>query len=63
MSLVVSILVAYLVCVGRRDKLSLVGSGMAVAMGLSVAFDAALAYPPRPCSMIAVALVAAMIFG
>jgi high-affinity iron transporter len=75
-SLVVSILVAYLVRVGRRDKLPLVGFGVAVAIALSVAFGAALTYTSTTllqsgasqetfggtASLVAVALVTAMIF-
>ena len=75
-SLVVSILVAYLVRVGRRDKLALVGSGIGAAVALSVAFGAALTYTSTSllqtgasqetfggtASLVAVALVTAMIF-
>jgi high-affinity iron transporter len=75
-SLVVSILVAYLVRVGRRDKLRLVGSGVGAALALSVAFGAALTYTSTTllqsgtsqeafggiASLVAVALVTAMIF-
>ncbi len=75
-SLVVSILVAYLVRVGRRDKLPLVGAGIGVAVALSVAFGAALTYTSTSllqsgasqenfggtASLVAVALVTAMIF-
>jgi high-affinity iron transporter len=75
-SLVVSILVAYLVRVGRRDKLPLVGSGVGAAIALSVAFGAALTYTSTTllqsgtsqeafggiCSLVAVALVTVMIF-
>jgi len=43
-SLVVSILVAYLVKVGRRDRLAPVGVGVATAIGASAAFGAALTY-------------------
>jgi high-affinity iron transporter len=75
-SLVVSILVAYLVRVGRRDKLAFVGSGVGAAIGLSVAFGAALTYTSTTllqtgasqeafggtASLVAVALVTVMIF-
>lgn len=75
-SLVVSILVAYLVRVGRRDRLVVVGTGVGVAVAVSVAFGAALTYTSTSllqsgpsqeafggiCSLIAVALVTAMIF-
>ena len=75
-SLVVSILVAYLVRVGRRDQLSVVGAGVGAAVALSVAFGAALTYTSTSllqtgssqeafggtCSLIAVALVTVMIF-
>ncbi len=43
-SLVVSILVAYLVKVQRRDRLPAVGGGVAVALGVSIAFGAVLTY-------------------
>lgn len=43
-SLVVSILVAYLVRTGRRDRLPLVWAGVAAAVGLSVGFAALLTY-------------------
>lgn len=43
-SLVVSILVAYLVRTGRRDRLPFVWAGVAVAVSLSVAFGAVLTY-------------------
>ncbi len=43
-SLVVSILVAYLVRTGRRDRLPLVWAGVAGAVGLSVGFAALLTY-------------------
>src|SRR6201996_6206615 len=42
--LVVSILVAYLVKVGRRDRLGLVAAGVASAVAVSVAFGALLTY-------------------
>ena len=75
-SLVVSILVAYLVRVGRREKLPLVASGVGAAIALSVAFGAALTYTSTTllqsgasqetfggvASLVAVALVTAMIF-
>jgi len=75
-ALVVSILVAYLVRVGRRDKLVLVGAGVGAAIMLSVAFGAALTYTSTTllqsgasqetfggtASLVAVALVTAMIF-
>ena len=75
-ALVVSILVAYLVRVGRRDKLVLVGAGVGAAIALSVAFGAALTYTSTTllqtgdsqetfggtASLVAVALVTAMIF-
>src|SRR5512142_726863 len=43
-ALVVSILVAYLVKVGRRDRLPSVGAGVMVAVGVSLAFGAALSF-------------------
>jgi high-affinity iron transporter len=43
-SLVVSILVAYLVRTGRRDRLPLVWAGVAAAVGLSIGFAALLTY-------------------
>lgn len=43
-SLVVSILVAYLVRTGRRDRLPLVWAGVTAAVGLSVGFAALLTY-------------------
>jgi high-affinity iron transporter len=43
-SLVVSILVAYLVRTGRRDRLPLVWAGVVVAVALSVGFGALLTY-------------------
>ncbi len=75
-ALVVSILVAYLVRVGRRDKLVLVGAGVGAAIMLSIAFGAALTYTSTTllqtgasqetfggtASLVAVALVTAMIF-
>jgi high-affinity iron transporter len=75
-SLVVSILVAYLVRVGRRDRLAVVGGGVGAAVALSVAFGAALIYTSTSllqsgasqeafggtCSLIAVVLVTVMIF-
>ncbi|MBD0734944.1 iron transporter [Streptomyces sp. CBMA29] len=42
--LVVSILVAYLVKVGRRDRLPVVGAGVAFAVAVSIAFGALLTY-------------------
>jgi high-affinity iron transporter len=42
--LVVSILIAYLVKVGRRDRLALVGLGVALAVAVSVGFGALLTY-------------------
>lgn len=43
-ALVVSILVAYLVKVGRRDRLAVVSGGVALAVGVSVGFGALLTY-------------------
>lgn len=43
-ALVVSILVAYLVKVGRRDQLATVGGGVALAVAVSVGFGALLTY-------------------
>jgi high-affinity iron transporter len=43
-SLVVSILVAYLVKVGRRDRLGVVWTGVGIAVGVSVGFGALLTY-------------------
>jgi high-affinity iron transporter len=43
-ALVVSILIAYLVKTGRRDRLPVVGAGVAGAIALSVAFGALLTY-------------------
>jgi high-affinity iron transporter len=43
-ALVVSILIAYLVKVGRRDRLPVVGIGVAAALAVSVAFGAVLTY-------------------
>jgi high-affinity iron transporter len=43
-ALVVSILVAYLVKVGRRDRLAAVAGGVVVAIAISVAFGAFLTY-------------------
>jgi high-affinity iron transporter len=43
-SLVVTILIAYLVKVGRRDRLAPVAYGVALAIGVSVAFGALLTY-------------------
>lgn len=43
-ALVVSILVAYLVKVGRRDRLPMVGGGVALAVAVSIAFGALLTY-------------------
>ncbi len=43
-ALVVSILVAYLVKVGRRDRLRIVGGGVGIAVAVSVAFGALLTY-------------------
>jgi high-affinity iron transporter len=43
-ALVVSILIAYLVKVGRRDRLVLVAAGVTLAIALSVAFGALLTY-------------------
>jgi high-affinity iron transporter len=43
-ALVVSILVAYLVKVGRRDQLKVVGGGVAIAVAISIGFGALLAY-------------------
>jgi high-affinity iron transporter len=42
--LVVSILIAYLVKVGRRDQLKVVSGGVALAVAISVGFGALLAY-------------------
>ncbi|CUU55485.1 high-affinity iron transporter [Parafrankia irregularis] len=43
-ALVVSILIAYLVKVGRQDRLVLVGGGVALAVAVSVGFGALLTY-------------------
>ena len=43
-ALVVSILVAYLVKVGRRDRLPVVAGGVAVAVVISIGFGALLTY-------------------
>ena len=43
-ALVVSILIAYLVRVGRRDRMPPVAAGVATAVVLSVAFGALLTY-------------------
>lgn len=43
-ALVVSILIAYLVKVGRQDRLVVVGGGVALAVAVSVAFGALLTY-------------------
>jgi len=49
-SLVVSILVAYLVRVGRRDALRQVWTGVTIAVGVSLAVGAALTFGPRGLS-------------
>lgn len=73
-ALVVSILIAYLVKTGNRDKLPMVWTGVAVALGVSLAFGAALTYTSRSMtfqaqetfggimSIIAVCFVTWMIF-
>lgn len=43
-ALVVSILIAYLVKVGRRDRFSVVAGGVALAIAVSIAFGALLTY-------------------
>jgi high-affinity iron transporter len=43
-ALVVSILIAYLVKVGRRDQLATVGGGVGLAVAVSVGFGALLTY-------------------
>ena len=73
-ALVVSILIAYLVKTGNRDKLPLVWAGVGVAIAISVAFGAALTFTSPRCpsrrrkrsggimSIIAVGFVTWMIF-
>ena len=75
-ALVVSILIAYLVKIGRRDRLAVVWAGVAIAVGVSVAFGALLSYASTSLlstfesretfggvlSLIAVAFVTWMVF-
>ncbi len=75
-ALVVSILIAYLVKVDRRDRLPMVGGGVAAAIALSAGFGALLTYTSTgllsssasreifggTMSVLAVGLVTAMIF-